>query len=517
MTRIFRCILAALALAGAGLAHGAGQTFIVTRTDDPAPNGCAAGDCSLREAVLAANANSGAVNRIELGAATYIVGAPMIVAMGDVQIVGMGSAQTQIFGNGGENILQHFGEALLVQGMTLDAASHLEIFADGDRTVLIDVSQPNTLGGVIVSSSIDAAIEDSDFRGFVNFSGLSTVHIARSQFVGLSFVQGVDATCVVTLDSIVVDGSLSTQGSGLDVYLNSGSGSSTVGLFDSVIQHTTKGLTLKFADGVGHVGIERMRYLDNDKPLSMPYGIDGYIQDSEFADNQHDDEADPQPGALWVNEANTSVEVRRSTFSGNRGTSNTGGAVLVSAGASLRVFNSTFANNTFTAAAAETGVRGSALGYYSDDNVTLVSLKHVTIVPPALNPVGVTGTTLGGYGGDSGLSLSVSNSILRGSCRLDADAMDAAVGSISTGTSCQFTSASNQTGVSSSAIGLGTLDYHGGYTRTFVPAAGSVAIDAGLGAACLDEDQRGYVRPLGNECDVGAVETGDVLFANGFE
>jgi len=190
----------------------------------------------------------------------------------------------------------------------------------------------------------------------------------------------------------------------------------------------------------------------------------------------------------------------------------------VEGGASLTLVNSTFANNTFTVAAAETGVRGAAIGYYSDDqDVTVLRLKHVTIVPPALFPTGVTGTTIGGYGGETGLSLNVYNSILRGSCSLDADAMDVAVGSISTGTSCQFTDASNQTGVSSSDIGLGTLDYHGGYTRTYVPAADSVAVDAGYASVCLDEDQRGYVRPLGNGCDVGAVETGDVLFANGFE
>jgi len=37
----------------------AGSTFTVTRADDPAPNGCAVGDCSLREAIIAANADVG--------------------------------------------------------------------------------------------------------------------------------------------------------------------------------------------------------------------------------------------------------------------------------------------------------------------------------------------------------------------------------------------------------------------------------------------------------------------------
>src|SRR5262249_58323452 len=39
----------------------AATTFTVTRNDDIAPRGtCAAGDCTLREAVIAANANAGA-------------------------------------------------------------------------------------------------------------------------------------------------------------------------------------------------------------------------------------------------------------------------------------------------------------------------------------------------------------------------------------------------------------------------------------------------------------------------
>jgi CSLREA domain-containing protein len=59
---------AALTAAAAALVAGllvavpapaaAAQTFTVTRTDDPAPNGCAPADCSLREAVIAANADA---------------------------------------------------------------------------------------------------------------------------------------------------------------------------------------------------------------------------------------------------------------------------------------------------------------------------------------------------------------------------------------------------------------------------------------------------------------------------
>lgn len=50
-------------------------TFTVTRTDDPAPNGCLPGDCSLREAMAAAAANDplGATDVIEVPAGTHLL------------------------------------------------------------------------------------------------------------------------------------------------------------------------------------------------------------------------------------------------------------------------------------------------------------------------------------------------------------------------------------------------------------------------------------------------------------
>ena len=65
--------LVALFVLNAGNAFGA--TFDVTRMDDPAPNGCAVGDCSLREAILAANAAGGA-DIINLPTGTYLLTIP---------------------------------------------------------------------------------------------------------------------------------------------------------------------------------------------------------------------------------------------------------------------------------------------------------------------------------------------------------------------------------------------------------------------------------------------------------
>lgn len=60
---------------------------------------------------------------------------------------------------------------------------------------------------------------------------------------------------------------------------------------------------------------------------------------------------------------------------------------------------------------------------------------------------------------------------------------------------------------------LGTLASNGGFTDTRVPDAGSPLVDAGNpgtpgsgGATCPIDDQRGYGRPAGSACDIGAVE-----------
>ena len=52
---------------------------------------------------------------------------------------------------------------------------------------------------------------------------------------------------------------------------------------------------------------------------------------------------------------------------------------------------------------------------------------------------------------------------------------------------------------------LGPLQFNGGPTPTHLPLAGSPAIDAGS-CTGLNVDQRGYYRPVGAGCDIGAVE-----------
>lgn len=59
---------------------------------------------------------------------------------------------------------------------------------------------------------------------------------------------------------------------------------------------------------------------------------------------------------------------------------------------------------------------------------------------------------------------------------------------------------------------LGLLQNNGGSTLTQVPLSGSPAIDHGDNTACPSSDQRGFRRPIGSQCDIGAVEVGPYVY-----
>jgi hypothetical protein len=108
--RVWVGVAAAVGLALAGAPHAvAGATFSVTRSDDPPPDGCMPMDCSLREAVLDANATAGedVINlaggryRLSIGGANEDGGATGDLDLtDDVRILGSGARLTVIDAQG---------------------------------------------------------------------------------------------------------------------------------------------------------------------------------------------------------------------------------------------------------------------------------------------------------------------------------------------------------------------------------------------------------------------------------
>lgn len=502
------------------------QEILVTRFDDPVPDGCTPVDCSLREAVLAANADPATYDDIRLGAGSYQINDTPLEVTGPTRILGAGRTQTQVIGDGFTDLLTvESDHPFEINGLTVDAFGGQELVAaSGSEVRVVDVVAPNPLGTLRAGPGPGGVagsfwIGDSEIAAYVASVGMDKFALTDSRAAHVAVFDvppaNVSHTYVELRDS-VIDGALAPDGA-------SGAFFST---FDPVVilradvLDTRDGLRIVglAPDVTGELEIDRLRYRNNAQPLLI-VNKKGTLVRSDFLDNTTSDVGNPMPGALRVG-LGSDLRVSGSTFAGNRGSASAGGAVLASGSdTSLIIENSTFTNNSIAAAALGIpgGARGGSIGWSSVSGSTLV-LRHVTIVADGMHPLGLTGTAIGGIGANADYVLGIYNSILRGTCDLGTGAVDSGIGNIENGgNTCGLSTGLNMVGVSTSALALGALGNHGGLTQTFMPAGDSVAIDAANAGFCPPFDQRGYPRPQGAGCDIGATEAGDVIFADGFE
>jgi CSLREA domain-containing protein len=508
-----RLMLVAL-LASAASAGAA--TIVVTRNDDPVPDTCVPGDCSLREAVAAANANVDP-DLIQVPAGNYGLPRGKLTLTGNVQIFGYTDAITKVEGDGTFPVFDIVGAAdVKLARMTIQGHGAHAIDAEPDANTILEfitVAENDSqiqVGGA-ANSNGSLSVRASEIHSIIDCGNIRDCRVQESSRIFRLKAGTSSATDMyVSITNSIIDGDLGVGDSGAVIATNG-----YVSVTDTTIQNTTLGLQVRL--GIpALVVLDRIVYAGNAAPVDVGNAPPVTVVDSTFRDNISAD-VDGGPGALRAHGA-ADWTISGSTFSGNVGNGSVGGAVLVEDGAHVAILNSTFSGNTFSAAAAS-GARGAAIGFRSNVDITNLLLRHVTIVPPAFAPAGILGSALGGEGGESGLVLTVLNSVVRGTCSLDAGAMDTNLGNIeSPGDTCDFGSGSNAVNVASSALDLGTLGHHGGLTQTYLPAATSMVMDTANPIYCLATDQRGYARPFGAGCDVGAVEVGaDLLFANGFE
>jgi hypothetical protein len=127
--RVRAGVAVALWIALTGAPNAAAATFTVTRTDDPAPDGCMPMDCSLREAILDANSSAGG-DTISLPEGHFrltIPGAGEDAAMtGDldltdgVQITGSGARATVVDATGSDRVFDVGNEiSARIAGVTI--------------------------------------------------------------------------------------------------------------------------------------------------------------------------------------------------------------------------------------------------------------------------------------------------------------------------------------------------------------------------------------------------------------
>ncbi len=508
-----RITLVATVLA-AVVAHGAhaappNVTYVVTRTDDPVPDGCRPTDCSLREAVT----ESGRYpthDIVQLGTGTYILKSTLSVR-NSMTITGVGAGSTRITTTAALYPALQIDEATPMwfglRDLSLNASGGYELRGLANSCITLDgVDLPNAAAKVWIEDAYGCGttIRATHVAGSVVVDGAIDVIVEDSTFGKLSIVQdhaGNPTPYTTSLERVTVDGA---------TYASSSLRIDSLGdveLADVTVRDTRYGFVVA-GDSPGVV-VDRLTYTGNSEPVEISGDAAVLLRDSTFARNVALVGA-AQPGALWVHGAGAIVGVDRSTFERNSGTADAGGAALVENGAALVITQSTFSGNTFSTAIAASGPRGGAVGYRGSPAQTILRLIGTTVVAPEVFATGINGSAIGGYGSAAQAQLRIYNSIVQGSCASGL-VLDHAEGNVGTGDDrCHFDAAMNIVHATKAALALGTLGDHGGPTFTYLPAAGSIAIDAGTDYGCLSMpvDQRGYARRSGSACDAGAVEAG---------
>jgi predicted outer membrane repeat protein len=191
-------------------------------------------------------------------------------------------------------------------------------------------------------------------------------------------------------------------------------------------------------------------------------------------------------GGFYANSGN--VTLTNVTFSGNHASSGGGGG-LFSWNSGPTLTNVTFKGNSTT------GSGGAIYGYGS-----VPILINVTMTGNNASLLGDGIFSIAGGGPD------IRDSILW------ADGTQEVANSSTTATIHNSTvkggcpASSTCVGILGSNPLLGTLKNNGGFTTTMALGAGSPAIDHGNNASCASTDQRGFARPQGPKCDMGAYE-----------
>jgi len=208
----------------------AGSPLVVTRLDDPVPGSCLPGDCSLREAVQAANAAAGA-DTVELPAATYSLSRPGegatvgdLDVTGDLTITKTGTGTTaMIDGNGAvthDRVFEIFSGADLALnfiGVT-DGSASPEPSDPGDQFlhgggIRVRTGAGLTMtGGTVFDNEAASTISSPPYG---EGAGLSVAGIAtlirmsvKQNDLGFGFGGGIAAVgggSVTLIDSAIVD------------------------------------------------------------------------------------------------------------------------------------------------------------------------------------------------------------------------------------------------------------------------------------------------------------------------
>jgi CSLREA domain-containing protein len=195
-------------------------TFTVTKTADTVPDGCSPSDCSLREAVAAANASAG--NTVAIPAGTFVLNtAENAAAFGDLPInesmtiAGAGARSTIISGNGRSRVFRPNNDEATVTFNDLTVTGGVTPAVNPPLGFVESV--PDEGGGIFTASSVvlnRVVLRNNTAR--LGGGGLMT----EPPEIGFASTISVTADRTTVSDNSVQGGSSNGHGGGLLVFGN---------------------------------------------------------------------------------------------------------------------------------------------------------------------------------------------------------------------------------------------------------------------------------------------------------
>lgn len=540
-------------------------SFTVVSAGDAPFGSCTALQCTLRDAVIAANGSPGA-DTIQFapaitGTITLAPAAGALVVSGPLTIDGPGSGSLSIEANTVTDEfrvfdIQETAGDVTIEGVTitggrletvLESGGGIRFNSPGTLTIQDSIVTGNqALNGGGIASDFDGTIEviDSDvsynesfFRGGGISNEAGDVVITRSNLTGnVSFGSGAGIFSYAEGDITVTDSTISNNtvteagyigggiyslegdvtisGSTISGNLSAGDAGGLYSLFGTVdISDSTFELNIaEYSGGAifktsGSLTITDSAILSNAAVFDDGGGIVNLLDSIDIIRSTVQDNIAGAGGGGLVNSTGV-VTIDSSTFALNSATGNGGG--ILSANGPVTLTNSTVSVN-------DAGNSGGGIAS-EDADVTLVNSTMVFnfglnrgggIDFDTLNPVE---------------SLTLLNSVVASNIadtNSDFTAPDGGATNLSVRSS--FVSNNQGTGLTASATAdadgnfIGTpaaplnpmlddLGDYGGTTQTHLPLVGSPLIDAGRTAGAPTVDQRGESRPIGPNVDMGAVE-----------
>jgi CSLREA domain-containing protein len=445
-------VLSLLAMTGTQTALAA--SFTVTKTADTADGACNA-DCSLREAIIAANAAPGA-DTITLPAGTYTLtltgqnedaSASGDLDIGDsLTISGAGAATTIIDGNNTDAVFDTFiapaGTMINLSNLTIQHGNPTNAGFEGG-------------GGIYVKNTVTMSL-----------SNVSVLNNTANTSGGGIWNEG-----NLTISNSIVSGNQANGvGGGIR---NAGTPAASLTITNSLISNNVAELgggIHDSTDGGVNLTITGSTITGN-QAIDRPGGVAG-----DFGDG----------GGIQVN-TDGGVNITNSTISGNIAARHGGGIYFFddpsqSPVATANLNNVTITNNT---ANSDSDGGGDGGGIFRSSGT--FNIKNTIVAGNTDNGGTNNHPDVSGAFSNQGNNLIGKND---GSSGFPTGAL---VGTIASPVNPQLAALSN----------------NGGPTQTHALLSTSPAIDAGNNATCESTDQRGVARPIGAACDVGSYEAAD--------